>query len=133
MRENIGKYRGKRKDNGEWEYGWLVDVSAEDAHSPAMRIVVQCKNGIAYIPIRPETAGKYTGLKDKSVEVVEVWKGDLLESRYFPGTLEVDQITEGRNCGQWIVKQEDGGYQDLFEALTVDLYEVIGNIHEEKP
>ena len=73
-----------------------------------------------------------TGLKDKSVEVVEVWKGDLLESRYFPGTLEVDQITEGHNSGQWIAKQEDGGYQDLFEALTVDLYEVIGNIHSEK-
>lgn len=73
---------------------------------------------------------QFTGLKDKNGEGKEVYKGDLLGSRYFSAVLIVDQMTEGSYCGQWIAKAQDGGYQDLFEAITADGYEIIGNIHQ---
>jgi len=75
-----------------------------------------------------EQSQQFTGLHDKKGK--EVNKGDWLGSRYFTAILVVDQISEGANCGQWVAKQKDGGYQDLHEALTTDGYEVIDNIHE---
>lgn len=115
-------YRGLTKD-GKWVYGW--------------RCIWQ---GIVYIFDSPfnlfysgqnevisETVGQFTGLKDKNNK--KVYKGDLLGSRFFSTILVVDQIIEGSNCGQWIARQKDGGYQDLHEALTADGYKIIGNIY----
>lgn len=68
-----------------------------------------------------------TGLKDKNDK--ELYKGELLKSRFFSAILVVDQLTEGSFCGQWIAKAEDGGYQDLHEAITVDNYISCGNVH----
>ena len=67
MRDNIGKYRGVRIDNGELAYGWLVDVAALDSHCSALRIVQQLKDGLMYVPVIPETVGEYTGIKDDYV------------------------------------------------------------------
>ena len=131
MRE-IGKYRGQRKDNGEWEYGWLVDVSAEDAHSPAMRIVVQCKNGIAYIPIRPETAGEFTGLKVKNG--VEIFAGDKYKWQGWEvragKQIRPERIGEIRNDTpeHWI--EDCHKLWCISTGNSQGTVEVIGSIHE---
>ena len=68
------KFRGKRVDNGEWAYGWLVDVSCANANKPAMRIVKQLSTGLVYLPVLPETVGQYINAK--------ICQGDILKAKY---------------------------------------------------
>lgn len=49
------RFRGKRKDNGEWVYGDLQ-------HHWECRISDYCDSN----PVDPSTVGQYTGLKDKN-------------------------------------------------------------------
>ena len=57
MREIL--FRGKRLDNGEWEYGFIVKMFG------AYHIIDKDDENTAYEVI-PETVGQYTGLKDKN-------------------------------------------------------------------
>lgn len=130
-------YRGKTKDGKRVE-GWYCKVSGKHLIVQSNAKLVDPTGGLVinvfpkyyidgWFEVIPETVSQSTGLHDKNGK--EAYKGDTLGSQFFSAVLIVDQITEGSNCGQWIAKQEDEGYQDLFEALTVDGYEIIGNIH----
>ncbi|MFD1136759.1 YopX family protein [Paenibacillus urinalis] len=64
------RFRGKRVDNGEWEYGEdykrVKNLFAEG-------YLIFINNQL----VDPETVGQYTGYKD-NLEV-EIWEGDILE------------------------------------------------------
>lgn len=76
MRENMGLYRGKRKDNGEWAEGNLFEN--DNAHFPMVLIghVIMSRDkhfpqdlsfdGFDLCEVDPETVGQFTGFHDST-------------------------------------------------------------------
>ena len=107
MREIL--FRGKRTDNGELAYGFLVKMFG------AYHIIDKDDENTAYEVI-PETVGQYTGLKDKHGK--RIFEGDLLSLR------------TGR---PHVVRFEDGAF--VFENTAIPMrfankLKVIGNVHD---
>ena len=128
MREIL--FRGKRKDNGEWEYG---DLWCNPYGKRVVCIVspINDQGTTGGNEVDPETVGQYTGLKDKNGK--KIFEGDIIGADiarpYF--------IVEFRD-GCFMFNCNDGGkdYYDIMlpileEAQTEYKYgEVIGNIYD---
>ena len=133
MREIL--FRGKRKDNGEWVCGDLLqDKDLEKCYieyfeyysseNGPQRDYCQCE-------VIPETVGQYTGLTDKNGK--KIFEGDIVKIKdYSKGcALNYEQPTSN-----WVVKWNDKyaqftiDYMSLLPYKHFDESEVIGNIHD---
>eukprot|EP00919_Chromeraceae_sp_WS-2016_P040608 GHVR01096926.1.p1 GENE.GHVR01096926.1~~GHVR01096926.1.p1 ORF type:complete len:129 (+),score=16.25 GHVR01096926.1:153-539(+) len=122
------KFRGKRIDNGEWVYGFLVREDFYTGENPN-KWMIMCEN-VDYGVI-PETVGQYTGLKANGVEIYE---GDLLSNNF---KTDKEVIREVKfNKGKWLLISIKGDTQlpkavSLYDFHQLN-YEVIGNIHDKE-
>lgn len=129
MRENIGLFRGKRIDNGEWVEGNLFENDNTQFPLFLIGYVVMSRNeytgglelnGFGLNEVDPDTIGECTGLKDKNCKLI--FEGDIVKNRYNKGVI----IYGEWNCGCCY---------DVY-GWTIDILgdmhyvEIIGNIHD---
>lgn len=124
MRENIGIFRGKRVDTGQWEEGYLLGLQDKISGKDLFFIVDEMGE---YHRVDPETVGEFTGMNDE--DGTELFEGDIVENiesgmralvQYFP-----EHAAFMLWCRSETVNQiEYVGEISLFEV------QVIGNIHD---
>lgn len=129
---NIIKFRGKRKDNGEWVYGYYIKNSEGRGfivHSIYIDLIDNpstAKPGITCFEVVPETVGQCTGLKDKNDK--EIYEGDICkvpEKQY-------EWFKKGKTFEVEWDKGMTGFNPFRNHSYLENHCEVIGNIHENK-
>lgn len=127
MRENMGLYRGKRKDNGEWVEGGIV-VNGDYV------AIVQYSDYHGwheFIEVIPETVGECTRLPGKNGKLI--FEGDILQSGNIKGTVKYSN-KRAAFVFKWKRFTSHGG--DFFKECILSDFggfsslAVIGNIHD---
>lgn len=133
MRKNIGLYRGKRVDNGEWVEGWLIvnRVDREPEPEEIYCYILAYGKGESYVtwyPVDPETVGECSGVPDK--DGVRIYEGDILKIVYLcqkPVTAVVE-FTDGKFTARYTRNEKE--HIDTLSGTASSLYKIIGNVHD---
>lgn len=115
MREIL--FKGKRKDNNEWVYGYLYRLS--ERLNPFIMFVN--RNAESH-EVTPETVSQFTGLTDKNGK--KIFEGDIIAKG-----LELFEVRWNPEQVRW------GIYSDNYEVagftkFSEPYFEVIDNIHD---
>lgn len=134
MREGMGKYRGKRVDNGEWVYGYVVNMHHNDHRTHYHSFIIPFGADLSYgvkfediaVAVILETVGEHTGLQDKNGK--EMYEGDITETDEGERFEVLFSEYEGSLCVLCVKDLKNGKIYDFDESLLSTT--VSGNIHE---
>lgn len=125
-------FRGKRKDNGEWVYGFYYQSKVSGCYILVPKFTTNMKNnqikdnGFDFHRVIPETIGQYTGLTDKNG--TKIFEGDILNFFDSDGQYtNYEVIWFGNGWEIVMCRTSDADDLDLF---ICENSVVIGNIHD---
>lgn len=128
MRENIGIYRGKRVDTGQWKEGYLLGLQDRINGKDLFFIVDEMGE---YHRVDPETVGEFTGMTDK--DGTGIFEGDIVS--YFGKDFLNSLVTFDKGSfwfeflSEYTRKIRNQKRDLIFSNVSV-CGEVIGNIHD---
>jgi len=119
------KFRGKRKSDGKWIYGfYLINPKGPCIYDPE----------IGDMPIIPETVGQFTGQMDsKRTEEYpkgqEICQGDMVEASIYCDE-EPQELEVIFRRGAFVIDYEDSESDCVIVGEFAGSLKIIGNIHE---
>ena len=153
-------FRGKRKDNGEWVEGNLINCAFFNNDGFPIFYILDTDNieydcwediaeEIGYLEVIPETIGQCTGLKDKNGKLI--FEGDVVRTQSYSdkphsvkakykqhiGVVEYrvshfkNSLYEQDYKAEWIVNINDYGKFTCYNWSEFFKCEVIGNVYDE--
>lgn len=124
--------RGKRKDNGEWVEGYLIQcnrtyiVTIEAINY--MVVSTSYMASIELVEVIPETVGQCSGVPDKNCTLM--YEGDIVKGLFDFG-LEIMSVCTFKDGAFGLTAKQCGAYHfSAFTSICNVKYEVIGNIHD---
>ena len=124
-------FKGKRKDNGEWVEGYLIQgnrtyiVTIEAINY--MVVSTSYMASIELVEVIPETVGQCTGLKDKNGKWI--FEGNILRLND-DGEVSNYEVYWNDDEAGWCIKIEDSFVTMDCWGETRGSFEIIGNIHD---
>lgn len=125
MREDLGLYKGKRTDNGEWIQGWYVGKTCKTIFSEAQASAQIIDDNLFWHEVMPDTVCQCSGVPDKNG--VKIFEGDIVEALEIGGK-QIAPIVFRKGC--FLVDGNFGIFRIGVGAYKRRLLKVIGNIFD---